>query len=722
MEEIRDIVNSVVRGCKLGGLEVQEVLAAFVARTVVEGSTSTFALDKTVTPERREQIVIQSIEKLLERDNPSLETLKMQVEYDSSFLKEDLEAQRVLRLRSKMIASHKLGITDVEMEDANDFESLTILYRKIFKFLIDYPPNAKPNDRLVEREVAAALESVFPRIGLKAFLGLTKEERSAQLMELARITLGIRLFNREQGRGGAGIPSMDKDAAMLSAALVRDIDREVEFFADACSKYQVAILRARLDKRRGVIAEHKAQSLAASAEAKFKDIGAKAGGGAAAVVDEDPPVREQRELLPDYVIERWQQELANRRQYLNFLRTLQDEVRTLKQKISALGESVQLELLNVQTLVTNKSAVPKEQVYPRFDTLGSHWVRLYEEVTVLMARSNTFSALCNYRLSFNPTLLEQYYDQDGPRDAALAEADEKMWSGAGRVGAGEGDGAEHKGSSSSQAKGRFDAASSSDAVASADAAVSSNGATLLTVHNTPDFMLLPLELQGYCPWTLCHAKGFLVPGKPGLGVIRYDNMYFVCDHAVAIEEFIRNPEFYLDEIRSRGLHHPEFIYLLRLEKWFPQASIARLLEQDDFDPRAVGGKPSTRDAATGTPTHFQESYFDMNYHWNEWELRRRALRVVALKGCATSTTQTDTSHFRRDNETQVFEERERGSQTRRDAGVNPPVVVQYVAGLRGKAEGAAVSKFVRPDADEAKAEAKAEAKPSVRVISLTLDL
>jgi len=721
MEEIRDIVNSVVRGCKLGGLEVQDVLAAFVARTVVEGSTSTFALDKTVTPERREQIVIQSIEKLLERDNPSLETLKMQVEYDSSFLKEDLEAQRVLRLRSKMIASHKLGITDVEMEDANDFESLTILYRKIFKFLLDYPPNAKPNDRLVEREVAAALESVFPRIGLKAFLGLTKEERSAQLMELARITLGIRLFNREQGRGGAGIPSMDKDSAMLAAALVRDIDREVEFFADACSKYQVAILRARLDKRRKAVAEHKAKAAAASAEAKLKDIGAKAGGGGAAL-DEDQPVREQREVLPDYVVERWQQELANRRQYLNFLRTLQDEVRTLKQKITALGESVQLELLNVQTLVTNKTAVPKEQVYPRFDNLGSHWVRLYEEVTVLMARSNTFSALCSYRLSFNPTLLEQYYDQDGPRDAALAEADEKLWSGAGR--AEDADGAEHKGSS--QAKGYDDAASSSDhAAASADAAaaaLSSNGATLLTVNNTPDFMLLPLELQGYCPWTLCHAKGFLVPGKPALGVIRYDNMYFVCDHAVAIEEFMRNPEFYLDEIRARGLHHPEFIYLLRLEKWFPQASIARLLEQDDFDPRAVGGKPSTRDAATGTPTHFQESYFDMNYHWNEWELRRRALKVVALKGCATSTTQTDASHFRRDNETQVYEERERGTQTRRDAGANPPVVIQYVAGLRGKTEGAAVSKYVRADADEAKAEAKAEAKPSVRVISLTLDL
>jgi hypothetical protein len=34
MEEIKDIINSIVRGCSQAGVEVPEVLAAFVARTV----------------------------------------------------------------------------------------------------------------------------------------------------------------------------------------------------------------------------------------------------------------------------------------------------------------------------------------------------------------------------------------------------------------------------------------------------------------------------------------------------------------------------------------------------------------------------------------------------------------------------------------------------------------------------------------------------------------
>lgn len=36
MDDIQDIVNSIVRGCSHGGQEVSEILAAFVAKTVSE--------------------------------------------------------------------------------------------------------------------------------------------------------------------------------------------------------------------------------------------------------------------------------------------------------------------------------------------------------------------------------------------------------------------------------------------------------------------------------------------------------------------------------------------------------------------------------------------------------------------------------------------------------------------------------------------------------------
>jgi hypothetical protein len=193
MEEIQDIIINIVRGCQQGGLVVPNVLAAFIARTIVEKNDTVFALDKRMSPEKSEEIILMSIERLLERDSPALECMKMQVEYDSTFLSNDMEASKTIRIRNKMVSSHKVAIAEVEMEDSNDFEALTLLYRKIFRFLLEFSPNSKMNDRVVEREVAAALESVFPRIGLKAFVQLTFEEKNTQLTELARIILGIYL-------------------------------------------------------------------------------------------------------------------------------------------------------------------------------------------------------------------------------------------------------------------------------------------------------------------------------------------------------------------------------------------------------------------------------------------------------------------------------------------------------------------------------------------------
>lgn len=51
----------------------------------------------------------------------------------------------------------------------------------------------------------AALQSVFPQTELGTFMALSKEEKESQLKELTYIVTGIRLFNRDCGKGGEGI-------------------------------------------------------------------------------------------------------------------------------------------------------------------------------------------------------------------------------------------------------------------------------------------------------------------------------------------------------------------------------------------------------------------------------------------------------------------------------------------------------------------------------------
>ena len=52
---------------------------------------------------------------------------------------------------------------------------------------------------------AAALQSVFPQSELGTFLALQKRDKERQLQELAMIVTGIRLFNKDCGKGGEGI-------------------------------------------------------------------------------------------------------------------------------------------------------------------------------------------------------------------------------------------------------------------------------------------------------------------------------------------------------------------------------------------------------------------------------------------------------------------------------------------------------------------------------------
>jgi hypothetical protein len=80
------------------------------------------------------------------------------------------------------------------------------------------------------------------------------------------------------------------------------------------------------------------------------------------------------------MVERWSKELANRRQYLGFLKALREEIVASQIKISQIYEKIRLELVNVKAVVSNKNSVPKEMVYPRFESVGTVWLQLFEEV------------------------------------------------------------------------------------------------------------------------------------------------------------------------------------------------------------------------------------------------------------------------------------------------------------------------------------------------------
>lgn len=72
-------------------------------------------------------------------------------------------------------------------------------------------------DISVVREATAALQSVFPQTELGNFLNLSKRDKDRQLIELTQIVTGIRLFNKECGKGGEGIDNLPGKETRLNS-------------------------------------------------------------------------------------------------------------------------------------------------------------------------------------------------------------------------------------------------------------------------------------------------------------------------------------------------------------------------------------------------------------------------------------------------------------------------------------------------------------------------
>ncbi len=145
------------------------------------------------------------MERLLDVRSPSLDTIKMQVYFDMNYTSraEFLEEhRRVLESRLQPVIRE---ITDSRAKTKEDLESL---YRKIVSAILLRSGLGSPTDISVVREATAALQSVFPPIELGTFMAMSKRDKERQMIELTHIVTGIRLFNKECGKGGEGIDDL----------------------------------------------------------------------------------------------------------------------------------------------------------------------------------------------------------------------------------------------------------------------------------------------------------------------------------------------------------------------------------------------------------------------------------------------------------------------------------------------------------------------------------
>lgn len=593
---IKNIIREIGQECAAHGEIVSETLVAFMVKAVVLDPSNGFNMDRTLMKSDVQKLVKLCVARLLDNKNPSLDTIKMQVYFDMNYTSREEFLEEHHRVLESRLGSVSREITDNRACDREELESL---YRKIVSYVLLRSGLGSPTDIKIVREATAALQSVFPQSELGTFLTLTKKDKERQLKELTMIVTGIRLFNRDCGKGGEGIDDLPAILREAIPVTTQHIDSQLQIAQDQVYRY-TAILEK---------------------------------------VTKNPLM--SKELEP-YMLK---EALYNVRQYEIFLQIILSDIITCAQEVEIMIKQLGAQLEHLKSTVKSRTAVPTSQVFPIFIALASLWTSFQDEIVLISVLTSLTSHLEPFlgahELLFPDRIMQSLLD-DVTVKTDVCRIKEHM----------------------------------EDRVRLTDF----RKLEWLFPETTANFEKLLIQYRGFCGYTFATTDGLLLPGNPTIGILKYKEKYYTFNTRDAAYSFAENPEKYIALIKEKAKKNAELIQLLELHQQFE--TLVPYSQVRDVDKQYI--KPITKcESGTQTDTHILPPTIVRSYEWNEWELRRRAIKLANLRQKITHSVQTDLSHMRRENCSQVYPPKDASTQSMREGSTRMPRPQIYIAGLRG---------------------------------------
>uniref|UniRef100_A0A8D0G1V9 Cilia- and flagella-associated protein 206 n=1 Tax=Sphenodon punctatus TaxID=8508 RepID=A0A8D0G1V9_SPHPU len=596
---IKNIIREIGQECAVQGQAVSETLVAFMVKAVVLDPRNGFNVDRTLTKNDVQKLIKLCVDSLLDTTSPSLDTIKMQVYFDMNYTSRVELVNEQHRILETRLAPVTREITDNRARTREELESI---YRKIVSYVLLRSGLGSPTDIKVVREATAALQSVFPQTELAAFLSLSKKDKERQLKEITMIITGIRLFNKDCGKGGEGIDDLPAILNEAIPAATHPIDSELHTSQEMAHRY-TAIMEAVLETPHG-----------------------------------DLELRSTK--LKEALYNVRQHELAT-----YFCLIIISDVITCAQEVEVMEKQFAAQMEQLKNIVQAKTAVPTSLVYPIFIVLSNLWTSFQDEILLLSFLNN---------LTVN---LQQFLGTH-----AVLFPDELM---------------------SSLLEGvtvKSDEQRIKETIGTKVNISDFKKEEWLFPETTANFDQLLIQYHGFCAYTFAAKEGVLLPGNPTIGVLKHKEKYYAFSSKESAYSFAQNPDKFIQLLAEKAKECAELIQLLELHQQFE--SLAPYSQLRSGDKHLM--KPVTKcDSSTQTDTHILPPTIVKSYEWNEWELRRKAIKLANLRQKLTHSTQTNLSHMRRDNSTQVYLLKDFGTQTRHANYTNVPRPQIFLAGLRG---------------------------------------
>ena len=624
-EIIRRLIKKITTECQEAGTPVSDTLAAFTIKAVVLSPRHACLLENLRRETDGDQLVALCVRRLTAQHSPAAQLIRMQVFFETSYMSRgDVLADHGRTVQSRL-APVLEDIVSAAAVGANR-QQLETTYRRIVALTVLVHGLGEPSQDAVEREATAALHSVFPPAELGNFLALPAEEKRLQLGELADIVAGVRLFNRHAGKGGAGIEDLPGLLERAVSATRAGIDQELQLCTLMTARYN-AVIRRQAQRQ--------------------QDEGGSGG---------DPASEQQQSLSPQFV--RLCREMAaHHRQLELYLRLLLADVGRVAAQLIQLRDAMERLLRRLHGIIDTSPAVPANVVLPLFVEVADVWRGFQVETVCLSTLSSLHGQLHGFMKLYEEQelvpetwLTERLADVEVITDAEQFERNRRETAEAATAETGE---------------------NTTLNMDSCEDEQDNSRARILAVERIKNLTQLPVQYNRLCPVALVDGGGQLLVGDHGLGLVHYDSRYFCCSSRAALAAFAAEPARYTAAVEERARRHAELIHLLGLEQAFTET------------PRPAPEPILLAERGVQTELHPEPAAGDPEYSWNEWTMRRRALLLADLRRRRTSGAQTERSHLRRDNTSQVYRPADAGTQTRRDQATKVPQPRTFLHGLRG---------------------------------------
>ncbi|XP_074720836.1 cilia- and flagella-associated protein 206 isoform X3 [Strix uralensis] len=519
----------------------------------------------------------------------------MQVYFDMNYANRAELLKERLRVLEGRLAPVLRGITGSQPHVQEEMENV---YRKIISYVLLSSGLGSPTDTAVVREVTAALQSVFPQTEMITFISLSKKNKEQQLKNLAMLVTGIRLYNKECGKGGSNIDDLPGILSEAIPSATRVVDEDLNTCHTLAHQYTALLESMQED-------QHRYTQLSSF---KLKEA------------------------------------LFNVRQYETFLCILLSDAITGAQEVEKMNVQFAATVEQLKNTVQNKASVDTKEVFPLFVALSNLWTSFQNEMLLLSFLTNMINNLQQF-LEIHSQLFPEEVLMSLLEGVTVKSDEERIRETMGtRVNV-------------SDFKNK----------------------EWLFPETADNFDQLLIQYHGFCAHAI-GVKGLTLPGNPAIGILKHKERYYVFSSKEAAYIFAQDPDKFIQLNAEKAKEHAELIQLLELRHQFEY--LAPYAQARNTDKCLM--KPTIKcDNSTQTDTHILPPTIVTSYEWNEWELRRKAIKLANLRRKLTHATQTDLSHMRRQNSTQVYLPKDVSTQTKRDNSSNVPRPQIFLEGLQG---------------------------------------